>query len=135
VFIPSHGYLARKAGKEQFAHAAAIDEILNSGAGATGEKFREDLIRAFKDEKFSAVIYDYVDSPLRKLDNDENYVFERLMLTGDGDFRPVAGTPNRPQYFFGMKNPPVYEFAESEIIGPMPSDEELRSWNELRTGL
>ncbi|UCC78430.1 MAG: glycosyltransferase family 39 protein [Candidatus Zixiibacteriota bacterium] len=124
VFIPSHGYLAVKAGKKRYAHAMAIYDVLRSNDDETAEKLGEDIRQAFKNSEYTAAIYDYINSPFRSYDVDTNYVFEKYMVPNDNDFFPVTGTKIRPQYLFGLKHPRVDDFPVFEMIGPMPLDTE-----------
>jgi hypothetical protein len=120
TFIPSHGYLAVKAGKKKYAHTMAIYDVLRSNDDETAEKLGEDIRQAFKSKEYAAAIYDYINSPFRGFDVDTNYVFQKYMIPNDIDFFPVSGTKIRPQYLFGLKYPPAEEFPAFEMIGPMP---------------
>ncbi len=122
IFIPSHGYLAVKAGKKQYAHTMAIYDLLRSNDDETAEKLGEEIRQAFKNEEYAAAIYDYINSPFRSFDVDTNYVFEKYMIPNDNDFFPVTGTKIRPQYLFGSKYPGIGDFPPFQMIGPMPID-------------
>jgi hypothetical protein len=124
IFIPSHGYLATKAGKKQYAHTMAIYDVIRSNDDETSDKLREEIRQAFREKEYAAAVYNYVNSPFRGFDVDSNYVFEKLMILNHIDFYPVTGTQIRPQYFFGLKHPPIDYFPVFELIGPMPLDNE-----------
>jgi hypothetical protein len=125
IFIPSHGYLAMKAGKKQFAHEKAIYEVYKNDNGEAAFVLKKQIEEAFANKDFAAVIYDDYDSPIRSFDSDSNYVLEKQMFSGSDDFYPVTGWRTRPRYLFKPKTPPTEYFTVFNFIGPMPleSDE------------
>jgi hypothetical protein len=59
VFIPNHGYLARRAGKREYAHTLAIDNLLLDDPGSDARRDLElDFLRHFAERRFGAVIID-----------------------------------------------------------------------------
>lgn len=121
IFIPSHGYLAKKAGKKQYAHTMAIYDVLRSNDDRTSKKLGEEIKQAFSKKEYTAAVYNYINSPFRSFDVDTNYVFEKLLIRNDNDFFPVTGTQIRPQYFFGLKFSPVSNSPVFEQVDPLPS--------------
>jgi hypothetical protein len=120
IFIPSHGYLAAKTGKKQFAHEKAINDVYKKDDGEAALKLKKQIEEAFADKAFAAIIYDDPYSLIRSFDSDSNYVFEKYMLADGDDFYPVTGKRTRPQYFFGIKTTRVEDYPFFEMIGPMP---------------
>jgi hypothetical protein len=116
VFIPSHGYLGIMAGKNQYASASAMIDVLENGGNEVAENLKEEISSAFADKKFAAVVYDNLNSPIGKLDLDKDYAFDKLMFADNQVFFPVSGTRTRPQFLFAPINPPVID-----ILGPVPS--------------
>jgi hypothetical protein len=59
VFIPNHGYLARRAGKREFAHTLGIDNLLLDDLESDARRELElDFLRHFRERRFGAVIID-----------------------------------------------------------------------------
>jgi hypothetical protein len=120
IFIPSHGYLAARAGKKRFAHEKAIYDVYKNDDGEAALKLKKQIEEAFANKEFAAIIYDDPYSLIRGFDSDSNYVFEKYMITDGDDFYPATGRRTRPQYFFKIKTTPVEDYPFFEMIGPMP---------------
>jgi len=59
VFIPNHGYLARRAGKRDYAHTLGIDNLLLDDLTSDARRDLElDFLRHFQERRFGAVILD-----------------------------------------------------------------------------
>jgi hypothetical protein len=95
VYFPHHGYLARMAGKREFAHTLAMDNIFLDDDGPAMRDLQKEMTDASETRRFAAVV----------MEADRRYedVFgaayprcERLVERPDV-FWPVAGAPIRPE--------------------------------------
>jgi hypothetical protein len=99
VYVPNHGYLARRAGKREFAHTLAIDNLLLDDFTDPRKDLEIDFLHHFRDRVFSAVI---IESDGRYKEFAEGFygpgkpVFER-----DDVFFSVSGGRIRPETLYG----------------------------------
>lgn len=99
VFIPHHGYLARRAGKREYAHTLAIDNLLLDDLTSDARRDLEiEFFGHFAERRFAAVI----------LDSDQRYAeFARefygpgeRLFTRDDVFFGVSGGRIRPETLY-----------------------------------
>jgi Dolichyl-phosphate-mannose-protein mannosyltransferase len=100
VWIPDHGYLARRAGKRPFAHGMTWIDLLQSREGAEQQQLLGELRAAIDGRRFEAVVLDEPwESELDSLAR--NYSREDLVWDGPRTFLPVTGYPRRPSFWYG----------------------------------
>jgi hypothetical protein len=56
VFVPFHGYLPRLAGKETFAHAVMIADVIRGGETASAKGLAQELSEALRMHQFDSVV-------------------------------------------------------------------------------
>jgi 4-amino-4-deoxy-L-arabinose transferase-like glycosyltransferase len=99
VFVPNHGYLARLAGKGEYAHTLAIDNLLLDDPTSDARRDLElDFLAHFAERRFGAVV---IDSDGRYREFAERFYGrgERLFEREDV-FRPVSGGAIRPEWIY-----------------------------------
>jgi hypothetical protein len=97
VFVPNHGYLARRAGKREYAHTLAIDNLLlDDPTSAARRDLELDFLRHFAERRFGAVV---IDSDGRYREFAERYYGPGQRLFEREDvFLPVSGGRIRPEW-------------------------------------
>lgn len=99
VLIPSHGYLARMAGKRGYAHKMAIGDVIRSDQ-KYGAELETEIHEALKERRFEGIIIDgsWFQETL------ERYYTNQGSISGEPDvFYPVTGFPTRPKHYFSPK--------------------------------
>lgn len=103
VFLPDHGYLARRAFGPETApgiHGMMINDVLKCGQQELIDRFGIELNGALRRREFGAVILDeqwHDDLPALG----ENYRAPvALWERGDSRFVPVTGSPKRPNWLY-----------------------------------
>lgn len=106
VFVPNHAYLPTLAGKSSHAHGQAIADILWNDEGEIGASLDNELERAIRDQRFSAIILDnstWFPIP-EQTDVEDYYYLQGPVFDSDTVFWPVTGVPTRPEYIYVPKN-------------------------------
>ena len=102
VWIPDHGYLAARAGKQALAHGMTLIDLLNSGERESAQKVADELGRALEGRRFAAIVLDQDwggDLPLLA----QNYTRRELSYVDARTFVPVTGDPRRPRYWYARR--------------------------------
>ena len=99
VFIPNHGYLARRAGKRAFAHTLAIDNLLVEDRGPARQRLERLFLQGFAEHRYGAVI---LDSDGRYAEFARHFYGEGVPLFDEDSevFLPVSGGRIRPQTLY-----------------------------------
>jgi len=99
VWMPCAGELARAAGKGSSAHAMAVIDLLQGADRATAQRFVDQLAQALAERRFAAIVlhqrWDQELEPLAR-----HYAALKLDYAAEGEFEPVTGAPNRPQWLY-----------------------------------
>ena len=101
VFIPSHGYLAAMAGKNSYAHAMVLIDLLIHDKGPIGKKLFHEIRQAINEQKFSAIILD--NKKFFQYDTDKFYKKSGPVFQDKNVFWPVTGARNRPEFIYVPK--------------------------------
>jgi hypothetical protein len=112
VFIPCHGYLATKSGKDSYAHLMAIQDVVAGRDETTKSLLLRELEQAIRTKKFNAII---LDADLSKCQRDKNlgilftdvfknYEIKKAIFTDRRVFWPVSGMQTRPENIYVSKN-------------------------------
>lgn len=104
VWIPNHGYLARRAGKREYAHTLAIDNLLLDDFGPARRDLEAELVRGLAERRFAAVV----------IESDGRYggLAQRFygagapLFAADDVFFCVSGGRIRPETLYGAGAPP-----------------------------
>jgi hypothetical protein len=103
VFLPHHGYLARMAGKHEYAHTVAMDDVFLADRGPARDDLFAQLIAALNERRFAAVVLEsdrrYARFVLPSYDIAED------LYSSDQVFYPVTGARLRPEYLCLPKRP------------------------------
>ncbi len=95
VYTPHHGYLARRAGKREYAHALGMDNVFLDDEGALRDALGQEMFEAIESRRFAAVLMEsdgrYSDLFLRQ------YVPRERLFDSPDVFMPVAGNRIRPE--------------------------------------
>lgn len=99
VFVPNHGYLARRAGKREYAHTLAIDNLLLDDLVSDARRDLElDFLAHFQRRAFAAVV---IESDGRYGEFAQRfYGTGRRLFERDDVFWPVSGGRIRPQMIY-----------------------------------
>ena len=99
VFVPNHGYLARRAGKREFAHTLAIDNLLLDDPVSDARRDLElDFLGHFQRRAFAAVV---IESDGRYGEFAQRfYGAGRRLFERDDVFWPVSGGRIRPETIY-----------------------------------
>ena len=99
VYVPNHGYLARRAGKREFAHTLAIDNLLLDDFSEARKDLEIDFLRHFRERRFAAVI---IESDGRYKEFAEAFYGPgRPVFDRDDVFFSVSGGRIRPETLHG----------------------------------
>jgi 4-amino-4-deoxy-L-arabinose transferase-like glycosyltransferase len=102
VFLPQHGYLAARAGKNWTAHAWALWEVFQQDPGGEGGRLEADLDQALSRRRYAAVILSgrsFLDDLLQGI-LAEDYQEPQPTGVPPAAFQPVTGTPFRPERIY-----------------------------------
>jgi hypothetical protein len=95
IFIPHHGYLTRLAGKRDFAHTLAMDNVYLDDDGPARRELESGMRAALQEKRFAAVLLEsdgrYGVAILNSYDAREN------LFARDDVFWPVTGGRLRPE--------------------------------------
>ena len=98
VFIPHHGYLARRAGKRPQAHTLGMDNIFLDDPGPVRIGLQEEMLRALGDGRYAVAI---LESDGRYLPGIQRAFEPAGRVFADSDvFWPVTGARLRPEYVY-----------------------------------
>ncbi len=104
VLAPSHGYLARLAGKSGFSPAFALPVFQDVRGNPTQILMRE-IKQAIREQRFDALVLNdkgwFEDLFANEIE--ENYVRSERLLAPD-EFWPITGNPTRPEYLYRPKS-------------------------------
>ncbi len=101
VFIPEHGYLARLAGKNSYAHRMAVTDVLRGDHSGAGVRLIDELHAALREKRYSAIILDSYWRPYMGPERcEEYYKEEQLNFPNDKVFRLVTGARIRPTIIY-----------------------------------
>ena len=97
VWLPSHGYLARMAGKNSFAHRCALDDVLRGKDEPGRRRLVEEIGAALKERKFEVVIAndDWLNREIKGEYGDSETIFHQPRL-----FWPLTGWQTRPEVWY-----------------------------------
>jgi hypothetical protein len=96
VYFPHHGYLARLAGKREYAHTLAMDNLFLDDAGPVKRDLQHEMSAAIERRQFGAVIMEAdrrYEDVITTTYPDCSRLFDRQDV-----FWPVAGAPIRPEW-------------------------------------
>ena len=97
VYVPSHGYLAQRAGHEPGAHSAAHWDLLRGDFPAR-DTLMAVMREALGSQRYSLIIESGDD--LFRLPLGSTYVEVDKLFDDDTEFVPVAGAPMRPMHVY-----------------------------------
>jgi 4-amino-4-deoxy-L-arabinose transferase-like glycosyltransferase len=97
VFVPYHGYLPTLGGKQSYAHAMAISDVLSSKDKSVRAILTDDLREAFRDHYFAAII---LDEPWMMEEIKPGYYYQETIFSSDDVFWPVTGMDVRPELIY-----------------------------------
>lgn len=102
TWIPDHGYLGLRAGKNASAHGMAVIDLLQSSDRATAQRFVDALVRAIDEREYAAIVLDEPwDADLPALGR--AYEKELVPYADDRAFLPVTGDPRRPRWWYSPR--------------------------------
>jgi len=94
VYLPFHAYLAEMEGKQSYAHAMAISDVLSGDNELVKDVLREDLQQAIQQGKFARLI---LDGEWMQAEMDPFYDCVPVAYAGDDVLWPVVGMQTRPE--------------------------------------
>jgi len=97
VWMPSHGFWTRLAGKRSFVHRMAADDVVRSGDRARAGPLEDEIRAALAARRFGAVI---VSDHYFRLELERSYRRVGPVVEGDGLLVPRAGEPFGPGELF-----------------------------------
>ncbi len=97
VFVPYHGHLPTLAGKQIYAHAMAISDVLSSKDKSVRAILTDDLREVFRDHYFAAII---LDEPWMMEEIKPSYYYQGTVFSSDDVFWPVTGMDVRPELIY-----------------------------------
>lgn len=97
VWMPSHGFWTRLAGKPSFVHRMAADDVVRSGDRARSGPLEDEIRAALAARRFAAVI---VSDKYFRLELERNYRLVGPAVAGEGVLLPRAGEPFGPGEIF-----------------------------------
>jgi len=92
VYLPYHGYLSTLAGKQSFAHAMAVSDVLTGTDEPAADALRQSMVDAFGEQQFEAMI---LDSDWMQTEWQGQYDCAPLLLPKDALW-PRTGMQTRP---------------------------------------
>jgi hypothetical protein len=102
LWIPDHGYLAERAGKQALAHGMTLIDLLQSSDAATAQRVFGEITQALETKRFAAIVLDQdwdADLPLLA----RNYARREIPYVEPRTFLPVTGDPRRPRYWYARR--------------------------------
>ncbi len=98
VWVPSHGYLAMRAGKPGFAHELAMVDVMRDTASTVTRKLRDEMRAALTAKRFGAVVLDH-EGWLRTEVEPHYQLYARMFAADEAQlFWPVTGYYTRPDF-------------------------------------
>ncbi len=104
VFLPHHGYLARRAGKASQAHALAMDNLFLDDRGPATRRLREEFRGALAARRYAAVFVESDERYLRRIRR--SYEPRERVFEDDAVFWPVTGGRLRPELRYAPRAQP-----------------------------
>jgi hypothetical protein len=96
VFVPHHGYLARLAGKREYAHTLAMDNVFLDDEGPARRDLEAELLRALAEKRFAAVLLESDGRYGPAILN--SYEMRGALFESENVFWPVTGGALRPEF-------------------------------------
>lgn len=110
LFIPSHGYLAVRAGKRTNAHLMAVLDVLRSGDNSTCRKFEQDFFSSIRARQYSYIVLDdvwddhkYTSLERIKREITLNYEYQENLWDHEEFFYTRTGLKTRPDKIYRRK--------------------------------
>jgi len=105
VWAPCQGYLAARAGKQEFAHQAPMWDIFRCGDEETRTLLEEQVKEALRAKRFSAILLDseLLQLPWFERELVRSYEAKRRVFSDEDVFWPVTGRKGRPEVFYVPK--------------------------------
>lgn len=100
IYIPDHGYLSRMAGRNTYAHHAAIWDVLRTDQITDGKrKLTSDLDEIIQQQVFDIIIMDETGNFCCK-EIDTYYTKTEEIFQNNTSFYPVTGDKRRPTFIY-----------------------------------
>ena len=102
VFLPYHGYLPVKAGKQSFGSGMALFDMQGE-RGPVKQQFADDMRRAIREQRFGAIA---IDAPFSWFSDtwfpevEDYYVLQHVIFEDPNVFWPVTGMRTRPEWLY-----------------------------------
>jgi hypothetical protein len=107
VYVPDHGYLAARAGKNPGAHRMAFEDVLRGKGGAPADSARVELHARVAAGKYSTLILNssrWEDAAILPDDFGKYYALEDSLPLPGRLFMTMTGMKSRPAYIFKRMN-------------------------------
>jgi len=101
VFMPSHTYLLRLAGKEGCAHFLALEDALRSQHDPLGVDLRGDIAAALRGGIYSYII---LDEPWFIEDVEAGFIKQQDLFSDPDVFWPLVGYHTRPRWLYACQS-------------------------------
>jgi Dolichyl-phosphate-mannose-protein mannosyltransferase len=95
IFVPHHGYLARLAGKRDYAHTLAMDNVFLDDEGDYRRDLEAEMLRALGEKRFSAVLLESDGRYAPEIST--GYEAKEKLFDRTDVFWPVTGGRLRPE--------------------------------------
>ncbi|HEY4119468.1 MAG TPA: glycosyltransferase family 39 protein, partial [Byssovorax sp.] len=100
VFLPAHGDLLVRAGKEPIAQEMAMNDVIGIGGGRPGAALRKELLESFKHRRYDVVV---LDTEFMKREVEQSYKRKRDVFTSRDVFFTISGMRTRPRTWYVPK--------------------------------
>jgi hypothetical protein len=102
VYAPFQGYLARRAGKKEYAHWMAIEDLLRTKSRKIKSEAYNLVLDPIRKKQYEMILFDYT-YPGLKQDLDQNYNGEPILYSSPKEFIPTTGNNIRPKVKYWVK--------------------------------